>query len=87
MAKKANSNNARSGRAKAESQPGFDGGQFVELSEAVDIVLDLARQHVIDDPDMEEEAERQSTAIDTVEDFFVNNVFDGADDETPLKDV
>ena len=79
MAKKANSKNARSERAKAESQLGVEGGQFVELSEAVDLVLDLARQNVINDPDMAEEAERQSAAIDTVQDFFAGNVFDGTD--------
>jgi hypothetical protein len=38
----------------------------MKLSDALDIVLNLAEQNVIDDDDMEEEAERQTAAIELV---------------------
>jgi hypothetical protein len=46
---------------------------FIKMEEALEIVLDLARQNVVADPDMTDEAEKQKAAIDTVEDFFVND--------------
>ena len=43
------------------------------LKEALEIVLNLARQNVIEDnPDMEEEQARQLEALATAEDFAVN---------------
>jgi hypothetical protein len=38
----------------------------MDLNEALAIVLDLAEMGVIDDPDMEDEAERQLSAIEAV---------------------
>ena len=48
------------------------------VEQAIQIVLDLARQNIISpsfDPDMISEAEKQAEAIDTIEDFFVNVVY------------
>ena len=56
---------------------------FITLEKAIEIVLDLARQNIIEDPEMEDQAARQEAAIDTVEDFFVNNVFDGTEMTQP----
>ena len=42
---------------------------FMEVSEALQIVVDLARQNVIDIRDMPAEHARQMEAIDTVEDY------------------
>jgi hypothetical protein len=53
----------------------------MKLEEAIELVLELARQNIIDDPDMQEESEKQTEATNVVEDFFVNNVFDGTDEE------
>ena len=56
---------------------------FMKLDEAIEIVMELATDNVLDDgiiannPHLEEEQARQETAIATVEDFFVNNVFEG----------
>lgn len=47
----------------------------MKLEQAIEIVLELARQNIIDDPDMQEESEKQTEATNVVEDFFVNNVF------------
>lgn len=49
---------------------------FVELHEAFEIVLDLARQNVIEDDDMEDERNRQLQAISTIEDYVVNHLGD-----------
>lgn len=38
----------------------------LKLSDAADIVLDLARENVIDDPEMEDVAARQEAAIEMV---------------------
>tara|TARA_Y100001934_G_C12240343_1_gene719974 strand:+ start:206 stop:397 length:192 start_codon:yes stop_codon:yes gene_type:complete len=60
---------------------------FMKLEEAVDIVMELATDNVLDDsiiandPHLSDEQARQQTAIATVEDFFVNNVFEGLEDE------
>lgn len=54
---------------------------FMKLEEAIEIVLELAADNVLDDsiiandPHLSDEQARQKTAIATVEDFFVNNVF------------
>jgi hypothetical protein len=48
----------------------------VNTADAFEIVLDLAKQNVIQDPDMAEEKERQEEAIRTVEDFVVNQLGD-----------
>lgn len=44
----------------------------MDVAEAFQIVLDLARQNTIDDPDMAEEAARQQEACNIVEDIAVN---------------
>jgi len=50
---------------------------FMKLDEAIEIVMELATDNVLDDgiiandPHLEEEQARQETAIATVEDFFV----------------
>jgi hypothetical protein len=46
--------------------------KFMDIAEALQIVLDLAKANVIDDPEMEDERERQLSAIDIVEDMAVN---------------
>lgn len=51
----------------------------MKLEEAIELVLELARQNIIDDPNMQEESEKQTEATNVVEDFFVNNVFDGTE--------
>lgn len=48
----------------------------MDAADALQIVLDLARQNIIDDPDMEDEAARQSEACDIVEDIAVNQFGD-----------
>jgi len=56
---------------------------FMKLDEAIEIVMELATDSVLDDsiiandPHLSDEQARQETAIATVEDFFVNNVFQG----------
>jgi len=56
---------------------------FMRLEEAIEIVMELATDSVLDDgiiandPHLSDEQARQKTAIATVEDFFVNNVFEG----------
>jgi|TARA_R110002126_G_scaffold125243_1_gene267492 hypothetical protein len=56
---------------------------FMKLDEAIEIVMELATDSVLDDgiiandPHLSDEQARQETAIATVEDFFVNNVFEG----------
>jgi len=60
---------------------------FMKLDEAVEIVMELATDNVLDDsiiandPHLSDEQARQETAIATVEDFFVNNVFEGVECE------
>jgi hypothetical protein len=54
----------------------------MKLDEAIEIVLQLARmgaiqdKEVLEDPEiLDPEKEKQETAINTVHDYFVNNVF------------
>lgn len=54
----------------------------MKLEAAVEIVMSLARENVLDDKEVLEDPElfsgvqkTQQEAIATVEDFFVNNVF------------
>ena len=57
---------------------------FVNLEDAIEIVLELARQNVLEpdgDANLEAECERQLEAIRTVEDFFANNVCYGCEDD------
>ena len=49
---------------------------MMDIADALEIVLDLAKQNVIDDPDMKEERERQMEAIGIVEDMAVNQLGD-----------
>ena len=56
--------------------------EFMKLEDAVDIVMELATGNVLgddiiaNDPHLLDEQARQETAIATVEDFLVNNVFE-----------
>lgn len=47
----------------------------MKLVDAIEIVIELAKQNVLEDPppDLEDEAKKQQEACDTVEDFFVNH--------------
>lgn len=47
----------------------------MNLTEALAIVIDLAEQNVIDDPDMAEERTKQLTAIRTVEEMLIGKTF------------
>jgi hypothetical protein len=53
----------------------------MRIEEAIEIVIELATSAVIDDdvlvndPHLADEQAEQTKAINTVEDFFVNNVF------------
>jgi len=57
----------------------------MELHDAIEIVMELAKESVLDEdmvmdcPDLEMERDEQKEAINTVHDFFVNNVFDGTE--------
>jgi hypothetical protein len=48
----------------------------MDIAEAFQIVLDLARQNVIDEIDNPDEYAKQVKACDAVEDFVVNNLGD-----------
>lgn len=47
--------------------------QFMTLIDAIEIVLELARQNIAPD-DMPDERDRQLCAIGTLEDFAVNHL-------------
>jgi len=56
---------------------------FIKLEDAIEIVMTLASENVISEHKALNDAEvlvpmreQQLAAIDTVQDFFVNNVFD-----------
>jgi len=49
---------------------------MMDIAEAFQIVLDLARQNVIDDPDMQDEHDRQLEAINIITDLAVNQFGD-----------
>jgi hypothetical protein len=55
---------------------------FIKLEDAIEIVMDLARQNVIEehyadeDKGMRAMREQQQEAIGVVEDHFTNNVWD-----------
>jgi hypothetical protein len=55
---------------------------FIKIEEAVDVVIQLAQDGMIEDhvltndPHLRKSQEYQQAAIDTVHDFFTNNVFD-----------
>jgi len=60
----------------------------MQIEDAIEIVLSLARDEVIDERDCDDEEmlkgrEDALEAIATVEDFFVNVVFDGTDSDGP----
>lgn len=48
----------------------------MDLANALQIILDLAKQNVIDEDDQPEEHARQTEAINTVEDMAVNQFGD-----------
>ena len=52
----------------------------LDIADALQIVIDLARQNVLDarrcDPELRDEAQRQQEAIDMVEDLAVNKFGD-----------
>ena len=54
---------------------------FMTIQDALDIVLDLARQNALDldsalGEEQYQEAQRQKVAINTVEDFYANHLGD-----------
>jgi hypothetical protein len=56
---------------------------FVKLEDAIEIVMTLASENIISEHEALNDAEvlvpmreQQLAALDTVQDFFVNNVFD-----------
>jgi len=49
---------------------------FMRLEQAMEIVLDLARQNIVDQSDMPKEHARQHEAWDTVHDFYLNQIAD-----------
>jgi len=59
-----------------------DRNRFVTVEDAIEIVLELARENTIDksssyiENDMGETAVKQNAAINTIEDFFTNVVFE-----------
>jgi hypothetical protein len=64
----------------------LDQDSYMSLEDAIEVVLDLARQGSLSKPNVNEPEEvdaayQQETAISVVEDFFVNNVFDGTEKE------
>lgn len=63
------------------------GHTFLPLDKAVELVLNAAKQHAhaLDSRFEDWEAGDIRDAIGTVEDFFVNNVFDGTEDN--LKEI
>lgn len=48
----------------------------MDTAEALQIVLDLARQNVIEDDDLQDERDRQLEAIAIIEDLAVNEYGD-----------
>ena len=58
-----------------------DNQRFTTVEDALEIVLELARENTIDksssyvENDMGDTAAKQNAAIDTIEDFFTNVVF------------
>ena len=48
----------------------------MDIATALQIVLDLARQNIIDERDLPEENARQTKACDMIEDFAVNHLDD-----------
>ena len=49
---------------------------YMDIADALQIVIDLAKQNVIDENEMPEEHERQTVAIGVVEDMAVNQFGD-----------
>jgi hypothetical protein len=49
---------------------------MMDIAEALQIVIDLAKQNVVDEVDMPEEHARQVEAINIVEDMAVNQFGD-----------
>ena len=47
---------------------------YMELSAAVEVVLELARGNLCDEEELPEEHERQVVACNVVEDFAVNHL-------------
>jgi len=50
---------------------------FMDVKEAFDIVYGLAQQGALDgkDSELQEEADKQQLALNTVHDFLVNNIY------------
>lgn len=48
--------------------------RFMKMGEAIQIVLDLARQNIADQLDHPDQHAHQELAIDTVEDWATNNL-------------
>lgn len=49
---------------------------MMDLAEAFQIVIDLARENIIDDPEFTDERIRQEEALKMIEDFAVNQFGD-----------
>jgi hypothetical protein len=49
---------------------------YMDIADALQIVLDLARQNIVDERDMPEEHHRQMLACGVVEDMAVNQFGD-----------
>ena len=47
---------------------------FMTIEQAMEIVLELAQQNIVDQRDMPDEHARQHEAWDTVHDFYLNNI-------------
>lgn len=61
---------------------------FIKIEETMEIVIDLARNAILSgsdcrgDPLLEAERDRQIEALKTCEDFYVNHIADGTEDES-----
>lgn len=57
----------------------MENDRFMKLEDAIEKVLKLARDAAVLEP-TKEARDEANLAADVVEDFFVNNVFDGTDE-------
>jgi len=54
---------------------------YMPLSEATEIVLRLAREHIPEKDKRSDEDKKKLEATNIIEDYFVNEVFDGTDEQ------
>lgn len=54
------------------------GSKYLRVEDAIEIVLELARENIIEETNLDEglefEKEKQTVACDVIQDYFVNNV-------------